>query len=41
MWQVDGKGVSDRLFGPQEWGSDLVGCEAVFVAEGVPPAPEC
>ena len=34
MWQVDGKGESDIQFGPQEWGSDLVGCEAVFVAEG-------
>ncbi len=41
MWQVDGKGGSDRLSGLQEWGSDLVGCEAVFVAEGVPLAPVC
>ncbi len=35
MWQVDGKGGSDRWFDLQEWGSDLVGCEAVIVAEGV------
>jgi len=40
MWQVDGKEVFDRLFGLQEWGSDLVGCEAVFVVEGIPLAPE-
>ncbi len=41
MWQVDGKEGSDIVFGPQEWGSDLVGCKAVNAAEGVPPAPEC
>ncbi len=41
MWQVDGKEGSDRWFDLQERGSVLVGCKAVFVAEGVPPAPEC
>ncbi len=40
MWQVDGKGVSDIQFDLQERESDLVGCEAVFVVEGVPLAPE-
>jgi len=40
MRQVDEKEGSDIVFGLQERGSDLVGCEAVIVAEGVPPAPE-